>query len=74
MTLLGKILGGGLPVGAFGGKAEIMDQLAPEGPVYQAGNLSGNPLNLDKGRGSANSSGEVQTVMFRIHGFTESDL
>ena len=49
MTLLGKILGGGLPVGAFGGKAEIMDQLAPEGPVYQAGTLSGNPLAVAAG-------------------------
>ncbi len=44
ITLLGKILGGGLPVGAFGGKAEIMDHLAPDGPVYQAGTLSGNPI------------------------------
>ena len=44
MTCLGKIIGGGLPVGAFGGRAEIMDMLAPVGPVYQAGTLSGNPL------------------------------
>ena len=44
LTTLGKILGGGLPIGAFGGKAEIMSQLSPEGPVYQAGTLSGNPL------------------------------
>jgi len=44
LTCLGKILGGGLPLGAFGGKREIMDLLAPEGPVYQAGTLSGNPL------------------------------
>ena len=44
LTCLGKIIGGGLPVGAYGGKAEIMDQIAPEGPVYQAGTLSGNPL------------------------------
>lgn len=44
MTCLGKIIGGGLPVGAFGGKKEIMDQLAPLGGVYQAGTLSGNPL------------------------------
>jgi len=44
ITCLGKIIGGGLPVGAFGGRADIMDRLAPAGPVYQAGTLSGNPL------------------------------
>ena len=49
MTTLGKIIGGGLPVGAFGGRAEIMDMLAPLGPVYQAGTLSGNPLAMAAG-------------------------
>ena len=49
LTCMGKIIGGGLPVGAFGGKAEIMDQLAPLGPVYQAGTLSGNPLAMAAG-------------------------
>ena len=49
LTAMGKIIGGGLPVGAFGGKAEIMDQLAPDGPVYQAGTLSGNPLAMAAG-------------------------
>src|SRR6266480_1900514 len=49
LTALGKIIGGGLPVGAFGGRAEIMDQLSPDGPVYQAGTLSGNPLALAAG-------------------------
>jgi glutamate-1-semialdehyde 2,1-aminomutase len=49
LTCLGKILGGGLPLGAFGGKAAIMDLLAPEGPVYQAGTLSGNPLAVAAG-------------------------
>lgn len=49
MTTLGKIIGGGLPCGAFGGRAEIMDQLAPLGPVYQAGTLSGNPLAMAAG-------------------------
>ncbi len=46
---MGKIIGGGLPVGAIGGKAEIMDHFAPDGPVYQAGTLSGNPLALAAG-------------------------
>lgn len=49
LTTFGKIIGGGLPVGAFGGKAEIMDTLAPVGPVYQAGTLSGNPLAMTAG-------------------------
>jgi glutamate-1-semialdehyde 2,1-aminomutase len=49
MTTLGKIIGGGLPCGAFGGRAEIMDMLAPSGPVYQAGTLSGNPLAMAAG-------------------------
>ena len=49
MTTFGKIIGGGLPVGAYGGKQEIMDQLAPKGPVYQAGTLSGNPLAMAAG-------------------------
>jgi len=49
LTALGKIIGGGLPVGAFGGRAEIMDQLSPSGPVYQAGTLSGNPLAMAAG-------------------------
>jgi glutamate-1-semialdehyde 2,1-aminomutase len=49
LTAMGKVIGGGLPVGAFGGKAEIMDYLAPDGPVYQAGTLSGNPLALVAG-------------------------
>ena len=49
LTTLGKIIGGGLPVGAYGGKEEIMNLLAPEGPVYQAGTLSGNPLAMSAG-------------------------
>ncbi len=49
LTCLGKIIGGGLPVGAFGGKDDVMDQLAPVGPVYQAGTLSGNPLAVTAG-------------------------
>ncbi|MBI3598007.1 MAG: glutamate-1-semialdehyde 2,1-aminomutase, partial [Nitrospirae bacterium] len=49
LTCLGKIIGGGLPVGAYGGRKEIMEQLAPLGPVYQAGTLSGNPLAMAAG-------------------------
>ena len=49
LTTLGKVIGGGLPVGAFGGKKRIMDYLAPNGPVYQAGTLSGNPLAMAAG-------------------------
>jgi glutamate-1-semialdehyde 2,1-aminomutase len=49
LTTLGKIIGGGLPVGAFGGRADIMAKLSPEGPVYQAGTLSGNPLAMAAG-------------------------
>ena len=49
LTTLGKVIGGGLPVGAYGGKAALMDQVAPAGPVYQAGTLSGNPLAVAAG-------------------------
>ncbi len=49
MTCLGKVIGGGLPVGAYGGKREIMRKIAPDGPVYQAGTLSGNPLAMTAG-------------------------
>jgi len=49
LTCLGKIIGGGLPVGAYGGKKEIMQHIAPDGPVYQAGTLSGNPLAMSAG-------------------------
>jgi len=54
LTCLGKIIGGGLPVGAFGGKKEIMQLLAPEGPVYQAGTLSGNPIAVSAGIATLN--------------------
>jgi glutamate-1-semialdehyde 2,1-aminomutase len=49
MTCLGKVIGGGLPVGAYGGRAEIMSMVSPEGPVYQAGTLSGNPIAMTAG-------------------------
>ena len=54
LITLGKVIGGGLPVGAYGGKAEIMDKLAPIGPVYQAGTLSGNPLAMAAGLSTLN--------------------
>ncbi len=50
MTTLGKVIGGGLPIGAYGGRADIMRQVAPIGPIYQAGTLSGNPLAVAAGR------------------------
>jgi len=49
LTCLGKVIGGGLPVGAYGGRAEVMDRVSPAGPVYQAGTLSGNPLAVTAG-------------------------
>ena len=49
LTCLGKVIGGGMPVGAFGGKAEIMRHISPDGPVYQAGTLSGNPVAMSAG-------------------------
>jgi glutamate-1-semialdehyde 2,1-aminomutase len=49
LTAMGKVIGGGLPVGAFGGRADVMDCLSPDGPVYQAGTLSGNPLAMAAG-------------------------
>ncbi|HSM04271.1 MAG TPA: glutamate-1-semialdehyde 2,1-aminomutase [Longimicrobiales bacterium] len=58
LTTLGKVIGGGLPVGAFGGRADIMSRVAPSGPVYQAGTLSGNPLATAAGNAML---GELQT-------------
>jgi glutamate-1-semialdehyde 2,1-aminomutase len=68
LTCLGKIIGGGLPVGAFGGRAEIMNLLAPLGPVYQAGTLSGNPLAMAAGIAALeelNSEARIQNSEFR---------
>ncbi len=63
LTTLGKIIGGGLPVGAFGGRAEIMDYLAPLGPVYQAGTLSGNPLAMAAGIASLRMLDELNPYL-----------
>jgi len=54
LTTLGKVIGGGMPVGAFGGRADVMDYLAPTGPVYQAGTLSGNPIAMTAGLATLN--------------------
>ena len=59
MTTLGKVIGGGLPVGAYGGRRDLMDQVAPAGPVYQAGTLSGNPL--------ATAAGNAQLAWLEAH-------
>ena len=49
LTCLGKVIGGGLPVGAYGGREDVMRMIAPDGPVYQAGTLSGNPMAMTAG-------------------------
>ena len=61
MTCLGKIIGGGLPVGAYGGRREIMEMVAPSGPVYQAGTLSGNPLAMAAGLATLKAALEPET-------------
>jgi glutamate-1-semialdehyde 2,1-aminomutase len=58
LSMLGKVIGGGLPVGAYGGRAEIMEMIAPAGSVYQAGTLSGNPLAMAAGRATLTLWGE----------------
>jgi len=73
LTCLGKIIGGGLPVGAYGGRADIMDHIAPSGPVYQAGTLSGNPLAMAAGAVTldllqrAGTYKRLETLSARLH-------
>lgn len=72
ITTFGKVIGGGLPVGAYGGKKEIMDSLAPNGPVYQAGTLSGNPLAMNAGlsvlnRLNQNIFDQLENISSKIH-------
>ncbi len=66
LTTLGKIIGGGLPVGAYGGKSDIMDMIAPSGPVYQAGTLSGNPLATTAGLAMLNLITSDENVYSRL--------
>ena len=66
LTTLGKIIGGGLPVGAYGGRAEIMNMIAPAGPVYQAGTLSGNPLAMAAGLATLNAIDEDEDFYSRL--------
>ncbi len=76
MTILGKIIGGGFPVGAFGGTKEIMDRLAPDGNVYQAGTLSGNPIAMAAGTATLehlSASRQIYSKMSGIvNGFSEN--
>ena len=72
LTAMGKVIGGGLPVGAYGGRGEIMNRIAPAGPVYQAGTLSGNPLAVAAGLATLrrlekeNPYGELESLGGRL--------
>ena len=74
LSAFGKVIGGGLPVGAFGGRAEIMDHLAPDGSVYQAGTLSGNPMAMAAGLAQLQvlAKGEIYKKLERIGAETEA--
>ncbi|MEX0883775.1 MAG: aminotransferase class III-fold pyridoxal phosphate-dependent enzyme, partial [Cyclobacteriaceae bacterium] len=67
MTTMGKIIGGGMPVGAYGGRREIMDYVSPEGPVYQAGTLSGNPIAMAAGLAILRHLNENSTVYAQLN-------
>ncbi len=71
LTTLGKVIGGGLPVGAYGGRADLMRRVAPDGPVYQAGTLSGNPLAVDAGLATLRVLEEDPTIFARLERQTE---
>ena len=71
LTTLGKVIGGGLPVGAFGGRADVMAYLSPEGPVYQAGTLSGNPLAMAAGIATLRAVRDDATLFERLEIMTK---
>ena len=71
LTTLGKVIGGGLPVGAFGGRADVMDLLSPTGPVYQAGTLSGNPLAMAAGIATLKAIRDDATLFERLEVLTK---
>lgn len=66
LTVLGKVIGGGLPVGAYGGRADIMRHIAPDGPVYQAGTLSGNPIAVAAGLAALRTIRDDETLYERV--------
>ncbi|EZH66860.1 glutamate-1-semialdehyde aminotransferase [Bacillaceae bacterium JMAK1] len=68
LTTLGKVIGGGLPVGAFGGRKDVMEQIAPSGPIYQAGTLSGNPLAMTAGYETLSQVSEADYETFERQG------
>ncbi len=77
LSTFGKIIGGGLPVGAFGGKKEIMEMIAPSGPVYQAGTLSGNPLAMAAGYAALNyikNNAEIYTKLEEKSSYLENGI
>ncbi len=71
LTCLGKVIGGGLPVGAFGGRADIMAHLAPEGAVYQAGTLSGNPIAMAAGFAALTDIKQNASLYYDLNSYTE---
>ena len=76
LSCFGKVIGGGLPVGAFGGRAEIMDYLAPLGPVYQAGTLSGNPVAMAAGLAALEELliGDAYTTLEKLGALLETGM
>jgi glutamate-1-semialdehyde 2,1-aminomutase len=71
LTTLGKIIGGGMPVGAYGGRKEIMDQVSPSGPVYQAGTLSGNPIAMNAGYAMLSHLNENPQIYTRLESISQ---
>ncbi len=74
LTTLGKVIGGGLPVGAYGGRRDLMEQIAPAGPVYQAGTLSGNPLAVAAGRAALDLLQKDDGAVYQVLEETSAEL